>query len=136
LVKKVTVGNNLIRSLDSGRTQVTIPLSDAITNDIAITPVGSFLIGNWSAANKGRSADGGYSWSAMSGILPMGTYPQFTYCGGEQTYSKWIAGRGAIYYTPDWGSSMSDKTGNLLELFPPPGGAAITKFVAFLEVEE
>lgn len=133
IVKKIGLAKLFARSTDNGRTYTSIDLSpDTMTGNYDITPNGNWLMGSWSTANKGRSADGGYSWQAVPALTPGGDY-FYSYCGGEGSLSKWIAARGAIYYSDDFGNSWTQKTGNLLELFPPPGGAAIVKVVAYLE---
>jgi photosystem II stability/assembly factor-like uncharacterized protein len=137
LIKLQGVGGSLVRYADNGRTFQSINLAPE-TMSIAgydITPDGQWLMGDWTeAAKKGRSADGGYSWSALP-ALPFGGAYEYSYCGGGGALSKWIAAKGAIWFTENFGNSWVQKTGNLLDLCPPPDGATIMKIVSFLETE-
>lgn len=129
---------NFLRSKDGGRTWDEITLGKIMGPNQAISYDGRYLMGTWDygVAYKGRSGDGGYSWTALSGLVPGGNFA-YAFCGtGESSESRWIAGRGAIYYSTNFGNSWSQKTGNILELFPPTPGASITKFVAFIQTEQ
>ena len=131
ILKRIGLTSVLARSEDSGRTQTNIS-TPLVLDSCTTSPDGVFMMGRYdSTAERGRSSDGGYSWSTMPGLVPGGSYC-FEYAGGEGTKSRWVAARGAIYYSANFGNSWVDKTGNLLDIFPPPSGANIAKMVATL----
>lgn len=83
-------------------------------------PTGQFIVGNWTvAAQKGKSGDFGYTWVGVPTLPPGGAYA-FAYAGGDGTSSGWIAARGVVRYSPNFGGSWIQKEGNLLQIAPIP----------------
>jgi hypothetical protein len=83
-------------------------------------PTGQYVMGNWtSAGERGLSGDFGYSWVGIP-TLPFGGGYCFAYAGGDGTSSGWIAARGVVRYSPNFGGSWLNKEGNLLQIAPIP----------------
>ena len=70
------------------------------------------------AAGKVRTSDGGATWVAIPN-LPPSPYV-YAYAGGSGNSSKWIAAKGVVRFTPDWGDSWQEKGGNLTGIAPIP----------------
>lgn len=87
----------------------------------ACSPDGMFIMGNWTtAAEKGKSGDGGYTWVGIPTLPPGGAYA-FAYAGGGNGMSSgWIAARGVVRYSPNFGNTWLNKEGNLLQIAPIP----------------
>lgn len=86
----------------------------------ACDPSGQFIMGNWTtAAKKGMSGDYGYTWVGVPTLPPGGDYA-FAYAGGDGASSGWIAARGVVRYSPNFGGSWQNKEGNLLQIAPIP----------------
>lgn len=86
----------------------------------ACDPTGQFIMGNWTlAAQKGASGDFGYTWTGLPALPPGGAYA-WAYAGGAGTSTGWIAARGVVRYSPNFGNSWLNKEGNLLQIAPIP----------------
>jgi hypothetical protein len=84
----------------------------------AMSADGQNMMARWSASNKGKSSDGGYSWSDI-GNLPTLVPWVFEYAGNSALSSKWIAARSYVYYSKDFSiSAWIDKRGNILNINP------------------
>jgi hypothetical protein len=113
-------GANIVYSDDNGTTSSDIDISpEEIGTNLAVAPDGLYMMGNWDYASgkRGRSSDGGNTWSGIPNLPPGGVYT-FGYAGGLTTASRWIAARGIVRYTPDFGETWEEKTGNLIYLIP------------------
>lgn len=116
-------GKSMASSLDDGRTY-TISDEDLDIDSFypfykhACDPSGQFLLGVWSTGKKGRSSDYGNTWVAIP-TLPPGNEYSFAYMGGEGTSTQWLAVRGVVRYTPDWGNTWINKEGNIAQLLLP-----------------
>jgi hypothetical protein len=77
------------------------------------------MMGSWQlgTASKGRSSDFGASWGALPALTPGGNFC-WCWCGGGGSQSRWIAARGTIYFSPNWGESWDERKGNLTYLLP------------------
>jgi len=133
----ITGAGGLLRSEDNTRKTTIIPVTNATYRGLDVDSTGMFLMSNWNVpAYKGRSADGGYSWFALDAMPPAGENTHFSYCGGTGFNSRWVGGNGAIYYSENFGNTWSDKTGNLLQIFLPPSGANVVKFLPHIRKSE
>ena len=78
-----------------------------------------------------RTSDGGTVWEDISASLPHDPnfFPKSVFCISQD---KWIVGgsyyvadyfntRENIIFTPDWGDTWLDKTGNLTDFLLPSG---------------
>lgn len=109
---------------DNGETITLIGDSQEVGGTIwsyCCSPSGQFLMGNWTAAGqKGASGDYGYTWTGLGSLPPGGAYA-FAYAGGGNGESTgWIAARGVVRYSPDFGGTWINKEGNLLLIAPIP----------------
>lgn len=106
------------RSTDGGNTWTTINLGSDKVGMLAMAPDGTFMMGTWTTTGyRGRSGDGGYSWSGLPTLPPGGAYA-FAYAGGEGVLSKWIAAKGVIRYSPNFGNTWVNKEGNIAQWIP------------------
>lgn len=82
----------------------------------------------WDAAagQRGKSSDGGTTWSGLPS-LPFGGGYAFSYAGGDGSASRWIAARGVIRYSSDFGTTWQNKEGNINYLIP--AGLTIRKIL-------
>lgn len=87
-----------------------------IDRHYAIDPTGQYHMAVALAGNKGRSSDAGYTWTALSALVPATWF--FEYAGGAGSSSRWVAGSAYMMYSDDFGDSWFDKKGNLPDLNP------------------
>jgi hypothetical protein len=87
-------------------------------NKLAFDTTGQFMLAPWSTQYKGKSSDGGSSWSDMTGLPYVGNIWAFAYAGGAGMASRWIAGSSYIEYSEDFGITWVSKQGNLNSLSP------------------
>lgn len=119
IIKKVQDSYTLEYSVDDGTTLASISTSpDIMGGKIACAPDG-YMMGQWQSgsANKGRSSDFGATWGALSALSPGGEYC-WCWCGGLGTAGQWIAARGSIWFSADWGDTWDDRSGNMPYLIP------------------
>jgi hypothetical protein len=100
----------MIRSTDNFATREVISIPDGIRANIgmAIDPTGNYLMGQWGVGLKGKSTDGGYSWSGLPN-LPSGNW-YFAFAGMNGSLPMWIAVGAAIRFSPDNGETWIEKT--------------------------
>jgi len=117
-------GTDLITTTDDG-TNITTIVEDLPRDafypfdNYDCDPTGQFLLGTWSAAAlKGRSSDYGTTWVGLP-TLPPGNEYSFAYMGGVGTSTQWLAVRGVVRYSPDWGNTWINKEGNIAQLLLP-----------------
>jgi hypothetical protein len=102
-------------------------LSSDVNNDvdwwdncIACDPSGMYMMLSWDASGRrGRSSDGG---TTIVGIpnLPVGGDYAYDFAGGVGVESRWVAAKGIIRYSPDFGDTWENKEGNLSLVAPIP----------------
>jgi len=94
-------------------------LDDHWDNKVACDPAGMYMMLPWDAGQRGRSSDGG---ATIVGIpnLPFGGIYAYDYAGGAGAESRWVAARGIVRYSPDFGETWINKEGNLLTIAPIP----------------
>lgn len=85
---------------------------------VAVESSGNFMLCSYSSTFKGKSSDGGSSWSDISGLAYVGNIWHFAYAGGLGTASRWVAGSSYIQYSSDFGISWTTKQGNLNSISP------------------
>ncbi|HZM22066.1 MAG TPA: PKD domain-containing protein [Anaerolineales bacterium] len=103
--------------------------SDFEGQGFACDPTGQFIMTTYGAGARGRSSDGGSSWSSI-GSLPFGNW-WWSYGGGAGVDSRWVAAGGSsIRYSPDFGDTWLNKEGNLLSIVPIPSinGVKVLRF--------
>lgn len=61
----------------------------------------------------------GSDFSTPIPLLPPGNY-NYAYAGGDGGSSRWIAARGATFYSKDFGASWTSKLGNMLSIITVP----------------
>lgn len=128
IIKKIQDSYTLEYSEDNGTSLNTVSTSpDLMGGEIACAPDG-YMMGTLQlgSANKGRSSDYGATWGAIANLVPGGVYC-WCWCGGAGVAGQWIAARGTIYFSADWGESWEERKGNLTYLLP--GGFTILKTV-------
>jgi hypothetical protein len=117
----VNLSHDFLYSLDNAAntTQVEVPEGLGGVDRLAVTPDGTYLLGNWDTGNRGKSSDGGNTWSGLPN-LPFGSTYAFAYAGGTGTASRWIAARGIIRYSDNvfGAESWVNKEGNINFLIP------------------
>jgi len=85
----------------------------------ACDPTGTYMMTRFNTGAKGKSSDGGYTWSPLSG-LPPGTW-WWSYAGGVGTASWWVAAGGSsIRLSKDFGTTWLNREGNILSVAPVP----------------
>lgn len=116
--------NDFMRTTDNTYTLIDIDTAGPVGGfgaNVAIAPDGNYMMGNWDIAGaggqRGKSSDGGYTWSGLPS-LPFGGQYCFGYAGGSGTASRWIAARGVVRYSPDFGTTWQNKEGNINYLIP------------------
>jgi len=108
--------NNLASYVDAANN--VIPVETAWKN-IACDPKGSYLLTSITASQKGRSFDGGFSFSNIGNLPFIAGNWRFAFAGASGTESRWIAVGSYVYYTKDfWNSAPIDKRGNLFGITP------------------
>jgi hypothetical protein len=85
----------------------------------ATDPTGMLMMGDWDTGQRGKSSDGGATWSGM-GSLPFGGTYAYDWAGGEGAESRWVAARAIVRYSPDFGTTWENKEGNLTQVSPIP----------------
>lgn len=115
---------NLTVSTGNATTFVTVGdgLMNVVGNNqedtLACDPTGTFLMGRWST-QKGKSSDGGATWSALSSLPPGNWW--WSYAAGSGVGSWWVAAGGSsIRLTQDFGTTWLNREGNLLSVAPIP----------------
>lgn len=110
---------SLLRSDDNAENVDVIDIEESFGLNLATAPDGIYMMANWgpTTGNRGRSSDGGTSWSGLPNLFVGGEYA-FAYAGGSGTESRWIAARGTVQYSDDFGESWEARTGNLMYLIP------------------
>jgi hypothetical protein len=90
---------------------------DHLDNKIAVDPSGMYLFLPWDTGQRGRSSDGG---ATISGIptLPFGGKYAYAYAGGLGLESRWVAAKGIIRYSPDFGENWDEKAGDINGVAP------------------
>jgi hypothetical protein len=78
----------------------------------ACDPTGTYLMMEYGVGNKGKSSDGGYSWSLIPS-LPVGNW-YFAYAGPGETSQRFIAAGAVVRYTPDFGTTWINKENSSL----------------------
>lgn len=86
--------------------------------NLAVSPDGRQLMGVWGVGQKGLSSDYGYTFTGLGNLPPGSTYA-FAYAGGEDTKSKWIAARGIIRLSTDFGNTWLNREGNTNTILAP-----------------
>lgn len=122
-------GNKMYESPDNGTTITLIGDAKQTGGGIgsyAVSPTGQYMLGNWDSGLKGFSSDYGATWSALATLPPGGAYC-FAYAGGTGVTSRWIAARGVVRYSPDFGATWQNKEGNINQLIP--AGLTIVKII-------
>jgi len=108
-------GSKYYRSADNF---TTLTLIDVLTNIAAaeagasIDGVGTQIMNRFDPGDKGKSNDGGFSYSFLPN-LPPGTTYFWEYAGGAGSSSKWIAARSIIRFSQNFGEAWYNKEGNL-----------------------
>lgn len=113
-------GNKMYESPDNGTTITLIGDAKQTGGDIgsyAISPTGQYMLGSWDSGLKGLSSDYGATWAGLPSLPPGGAYC-FAYAGGDGSASRWIAARGVVRYSPDFGTTWQNKEGNINYLIP------------------
>jgi hypothetical protein len=110
------------RSTDNGATFTLIDV-DIVNNPAyrgaTIDDVGTQIMNRYSIGAKGRSNDGGFSYSNLPN-LPPGNY-FFEYAGGSGGSSKWIAAGGSVVRsTANFGETWPNKEGNITGIVAIP----------------
>lgn len=94
------VGDGLLANLPTGYT---------------LDPTGSLQM---MAARK-KSSDGGYTWTSIGSLPVVGNNWRFAWAGGTGiSTSRWVAVYSYVMYSDDFGSTWTDKQGNLPDLNP------------------
>lgn len=103
---------------------------DRWDNLIDCDPTGTLLMASWDTGQRGKSSDGGAAWSGLSTLTFGGDYA-YAWAGGAGVDSRWIAGKGILRYSPDFGDTWEEKAdGNLTDIAPIPN-ITIIKVVQF-----
>lgn len=84
---------------------------------IAFDPSGTLMMSRYAAGRKGKSSDGGSSWSDITGLAYTGAWA-FAYAGGSGTTSRWVAGSSYMQYSDNFGVTWITKQGNLNDISP------------------
>jgi hypothetical protein len=88
-------------------------------NHTAIDPTGTLILTSWDLGQRGKSSDGGSSFTGLP-TLPFGGDYAYDYAGGAGAESRWVAAGGIIRYSPDFGNTWLNKEGNLSSVAPIP----------------
>jgi hypothetical protein len=97
-----------------------IGYDDHWDNKIACDPAGRYILAPWDTGQRGKSSDGGSSFTGLP-TLPFGGNYAYSFGGGTGAESRWIAAGGIIRYSPDFGNTWLNKEGNLSSVAPIPG---------------
>jgi len=90
-------------------------LSPRSYNQFAHDTTGAYLMMVYDTPLKGKSSDGGVTWSDLTG-LPLSNRWCFGYAGGFAETSRWVAGSAYLRYSDDFGVTWITKQGNLADL--------------------
>lgn len=93
--------------------------STVFVRNLALDPTGMFMMAPYAVGAKGKSSDGGTTWGLLPNLPPGGEYA-FAYAGGDGTGSRWIAARGVVRFSPDFGNTWINKEGNITSTVPFP----------------
>lgn len=94
----------------------TLPYSfDVYFGRLAISPSGQYMIGGPPSVIGQRSSDEGSTWGNIGGSMSTG-YGVWENCESEDAFVT--ATTQVVKYTPDWGDTWDDKSGNLPSLAP------------------
>jgi hypothetical protein len=100
----------LVPSVAAGAIDNMQDFVDVLGADVTLT----YLMGWGNGSRRGKSSDGGYSWSTM-GNLPV--LVNFYYCCVDA--ARWIAVGSYVYYSNDFGNTVwKNKQGNLASINP------------------
>lgn len=91
-------------------------LNDGNRWNFACDPSGQYIMANPSGTPS-KSSDFGYSWSALTAVLPIGTK---AFDWAKYDPNRWVAARATINFTEDFGTSWTDMSGNLSYVCPLP----------------
>ena len=80
---------------------------------IGIDASGAQLMTAYDTPLKGKSSDGGATWTDISALPYVGNIWRFAYSGGVGAASRWVAGSSYLYYSEDFGVSWINIQGNL-----------------------
>ncbi len=127
MLKNQAGANSLIRITQNGAVSgdLTTYLGSLLTNVdywdnlTAIDPTGTLILASWDTGQRGKSSDGGSSFTGLSS-LPFGGDYAYDYAGGAGAESRWVAARGIVRYSPDFGTTWENKEGNLTSVSPIP----------------
>ena len=82
-------------------------------------PTGTYMMTRFDTGQKGKSSDGGYTWSPLSSLPPGNWW--WSYAGGVGTASWWVAAGGSsIRLSKDFGTTWLNREGNILSVAPVP----------------
>lgn len=81
-------------------------------NAIALDTSGNYMM-TIRDSTKGKSSDGGATFTDISALPYVGGLWRFAYSGGVGAASRWVAGSSYLYYSEDFGVSWVDIQGNL-----------------------
>src|SRR3972149_3914992 len=82
-------------------------------------PTGTYMMTRFNTGAKGKSSDGGYTWSPLSSLPPGNWW--WGYAGGIGTASWWVAAGGSsIRLSKDFGTTWLNREGNILSIAPVP----------------
>lgn len=100
------------------------PIGDDLVNPdteehLAVDPTGMDIMTSWGGGQRGRSSDGGATFTGIPN-LPVGGKYAYDWAGGAGVASRWVAARGIVRYSPDYGETWEEKGGNILGIAPLP----------------
>lgn len=111
--------NNLRFAANNNPAVLTVIGDNKITpsypSQIALDPTGTHIFTSWDTGQRGRSSDGGSTFTGIP-TLPFGGQYAYAYAGGAGVESRWIAALGVIRCSLDRGDSWLNKEGNILGL--------------------
>jgi hypothetical protein len=116
----ITGIGDFLRSEDNGDTWYEIDLGAyTFGNNLAVSYDSMWMMGHWDigVGDRGQSADGGFTWVGVPNLVPGGMYC-WAYAGGVGSRSRWIAARGMVRYSADFGLSWVGREGNLPYIVP------------------
>jgi hypothetical protein len=94
---------------------------DYWNNQTATDPTGTQLLSDWDTGRRGKSNDGGSSWTGLPSLTFHTDGYAYDYAGGAGTNSHWVAARGVIRCSLDFGNSWLAKDGNIITVAPISG---------------
>ena len=112
-------GTNNLASISVVSTDNLIFQGGNDTLSIACDPTGRYIMGNVFGSGKNRSSDYGATWLTMPN-LPVGNWT-YQFAGMDPSgLPRFLAGGATLYYTPDFGTTWQNVTGNLTSITPFP----------------